>query len=459
MTRIVSAVAITACLFLVCAGIAPCEVPQSPVSIRVRTIVVETKEKADEVLRRLGAGESFTALAKELSIGPNAKAGGYIGTVATAELDEAMRNALVGLKVGDHTPVVRTALGYSIVQLTTDEYYNAGVQNYEMGHYEDAAKQLEKDIALNPDSALSYVYLGLCRAALDELEAAIEAYEKAITLNPSIAEAYYDLGNAYRRANNMEKSGAMYEKAIEMKPDFAAAHNNLAWLYAQEGKYLEEGVEHAQRATDLSPNNPVYIDTLAHLYYLQGDYVQAIDRIERAIRLDFKNEHYKEQLAKYQRAAAGEEPVPPATSEEEPAMPATAEEEPAPSPPPEPAAEEVTIEETVVVKGPDDQPVEVKAVRTGRQPEPVPGIKIQVLNGSPNPDAAESRAEWLRDQGYQVAHVGTADRSDWGRTTVLYRKGYLDLALEIAHKIEGNQDVEQLKTPSEYDVVIVVGKE
>lgn len=438
--------AIAGCVLFAGVCIALGQVAQQPANMKIRMVVVETAEKGREVLRRLEAGESFTRLAKELSIGPNAEAGGYIGTVATAELDDELRDALIGLRVGDHTDVIQTALGYSIVQLTTDEYYEAGVQHYEMGQYQPAVDALKRDIALNPDSALSYIYLGLCYAALDKLDVAIKAYKKSIDLNPSIAEAYYDLGNAHRRTGETEKAKAMYEKAIEIKPDFAAAHNNLAWLYAQEGKYLTAGIEHAQRATDLSSNNPIYLETLARLYYLQGEYERAIDQIERAIRLDFKNQHYKDELARYQRAAAGEEPEKPVVSKEEPA----------PSPKPEVTAQQ---EEAVAVKGTPEQPGQVTKVPTESRPEKLPLAQIEVLNGSPSPDAAESVAAWLRGQDYPVSHVGMADRSDWPRTTLLYRKEYLDLALEIAHKMQGNQDVEQLRTPSEYDIVIVVGKD
>jgi len=442
-------VAIAACVVFAWAGTVAGQVAEQPAKIKVRMIVVETAERGDEVLRRLEAGESFTALAKELSVGPNAEAGGYIGTVATAELEDELRNALIGVRVGEHTGLVRTSLGFSIVELTTDEYYEAGVQLYEMGQFAEAASQLQHDITLNPDSALSYVYLGLSHAALNELDSAIEAYLKAIDLNPHIPEAYYDLGNAYRRAEQSDKAGAMYQKAIEVKPDFAAAHNNLAWLYAEEGEHLELGIEHAQRATDLAPNNPVYLETLAQLHYLRGDYDKAIDHIERAIRLDFKSQHYKDELARFQRAAAGEEPEKP-VAPKEPEPPSIQEaaqpQEPAPA---GPVATETT----------DQEPAEMPREQAEPQREAMAVAQIEVLNGTSDPAAAESLAALLRQENYAVAHVGTADRSDWARTTLLYRKDYLDLTLEIAHKIKGNQDLEELKTPSEYDIVIVVGKD
>jgi tetratricopeptide (TPR) repeat protein len=45
----------------------------------------------------------------------------------------------------------------------------------------------------------------------------------------------------------------------------------------------------AQRATELSPNNATYLDTLAWVYYKMGDYEQAKKYMQQALSFDKNN--------------------------------------------------------------------------------------------------------------------------------------------------------------------------
>ncbi len=67
-----------------------------------------------------------------------------------------------------------------------------------MGRNEEAIKDYDKAIELNPQYAKAYNNRGKAKAKLGRNEEAIKDYDKAIELNPQLAEAY----------NNREKSKA-----------------------------------------------------------------------------------------------------------------------------------------------------------------------------------------------------------------------------------------------------------
>jgi hypothetical protein len=69
-----------------------------------------------------------------------------------------------------------------------DEYFNAGVQSYEAGQYEDAASYFDYCAQLDPANAGLFQYLGNAYYSLGRVQEAIASYEKALELNPDDKE-------------------------------------------------------------------------------------------------------------------------------------------------------------------------------------------------------------------------------------------------------------------------------
>jgi LytR cell envelope-related transcriptional attenuator len=60
---------------------------------------------------------------------------------------------------------------------------------------------------------------------------------------------------------------------------------------------------------------------------------------------------------------------------------------------------------------------------------------IMVLNGNGTPGLAAVTADRLRHFHYIVAATGNAPRSDFGRSIVMYRKGYEGEAIRLGHDL------------------------
>src|SRR6202022_2839672 len=85
--------------------------------VNLQSIVVETAEKAQQVLERVKKGEDFAALAKEFSIEPSASNGGYLGEVDPALLRPELREALVSLRPGETSGAIKVATGFVVLKL------------------------------------------------------------------------------------------------------------------------------------------------------------------------------------------------------------------------------------------------------------------------------------------------------------------------------------------------------
>ncbi len=75
------------------------------------------KAKAEGLLARAKAGESFAALVAEASESPSKASGGLVGPITAAELDPGVLKLIEGLKPGEVSAVFRTGGGYALLQL------------------------------------------------------------------------------------------------------------------------------------------------------------------------------------------------------------------------------------------------------------------------------------------------------------------------------------------------------
>ena len=75
------------------------------------------RAKAEDIRKRLEAGEPFAKLASELSDSGSKANGGLIGPIARTDVAPELLQEIEPLKVGQFTRVLRTARGYQIVKL------------------------------------------------------------------------------------------------------------------------------------------------------------------------------------------------------------------------------------------------------------------------------------------------------------------------------------------------------
>jgi peptidyl-prolyl cis-trans isomerase SurA len=92
------------------------DVPQSAQGVNVAADDA-AKAKAEDVRKRLLAGESFAKVAGEVSAASSNANGGLIGPIRREELAPALQEKLDALKIGDITDVLRTQRGYQILKL------------------------------------------------------------------------------------------------------------------------------------------------------------------------------------------------------------------------------------------------------------------------------------------------------------------------------------------------------
>jgi len=91
-----------------------------PARIQVRHILLGTVEDARRALFRLEAGEDFGSVAREMSIHASRNQGGQIAPFERGTYNKDFEDVAFPLKVGERSGIVKTDLGYHIIEKTDE---------------------------------------------------------------------------------------------------------------------------------------------------------------------------------------------------------------------------------------------------------------------------------------------------------------------------------------------------
>jgi adenylate cyclase len=113
--------------------------------------------------------------------------------------------------------------------------------------YDKAVAEAERGVALAPNVADVYGWLGIIYRTVGRWEDAIVAYEKAIRLNPIPPNFYlYGLGLAYAWTGRYEEAITVFKKAIHGHPDSLYVRVSAAAVYSLAGRDEEARTEAAE---------------------------------------------------------------------------------------------------------------------------------------------------------------------------------------------------------------------
>lgn len=200
-----------------------------------------------------------------------------------------------------------------------------GLFSHSLGEYDEAIKQFDEAIELEPNKATYYLSRGLSFDAKGEFEQAIDDYTRCLKLNPEMTRALCcragllaeigkddesikdaeasialdpkDPRNHQQRGGLMERKKEFaaairdYEASVRVDPEYAAGHNAVAWVLATcPDDKLRNGIRAVTAATKACKlTNWVSsgeLDTLAAACAEKGDFKNAVRWQTKVVEFD-----------------------------------------------------------------------------------------------------------------------------------------------------------------------------
>ena len=123
----------------------------------------------------------------------------------------------------------------------------------ELSKTQSAEQIYKKVIKLMPNYEKAYLNLGILQQDDNRLNEAEFNLKKAIKINPNSFQAYLNLGSVLKNLSKFEEAVAVYKKAINLKPNYAKAYNNLGTILVDLVK-LDEAEMVIRKAIELDKN-------------------------------------------------------------------------------------------------------------------------------------------------------------------------------------------------------------
>jgi tetratricopeptide (TPR) repeat protein len=146
----------------------------------------------------------------------------------------------------------------------------------------------EKAIELFPLLPDFQYFRGFSLVVKKRYKEAIETLETGLSIlldNPGLeAEMQSLLGESYHKTGAYDKSDKAFKRSLKLFPDNPLVLNNYAYYLALRKTKLDEALEMSLKSNKLSPGQASFEDTLGYIYFIKGDYPNALAWFEKAIK-------------------------------------------------------------------------------------------------------------------------------------------------------------------------------
>jgi tetratricopeptide (TPR) repeat protein len=185
---------------------------------------------------------------------------------------------------------------------------NIVLLHFEFEDYDSVSYYAEKALEIFPNQGRLWFMNGLGYYSINNFTSALKSLETAekyiIDDKRMRNDVLSTLGDTYNSLKQYEKSDESYEKALELDPNNEHVLNNYSYFLSLRGEKLDKAKEMCKVLMTIAPENSTYLDTYAWVLYKNGDYKDALEYIEKAIKGTESGvvlEHYGDILFKLNR--------------------------------------------------------------------------------------------------------------------------------------------------------------
>ena len=212
----------------------------------------------------------------------------------------------ISISDGDYTHLA--VLATEQVELFPDEisgYTNLALAYINLDNPLDAISILLRARDKFPKSFGVNYLLGSTYSTEKKYELAKKSLKTALSIDPESRPTKHLLATVYNYLEEWTFSDKLYEELVSSDKSDGQALNNYSYTLAERGIKLRTAMNMAEKAMELEPGNPAYLDTIGWIYFKQKKFEKALKYIEQSISKNPENavvlEHLGDVLMKVDR--------------------------------------------------------------------------------------------------------------------------------------------------------------
>lgn len=154
----------------------------------------------------------------------------------------------------------------------------------------EAIKQAQ-DLLQQPNNPLLRSEEAWVYAHSHQFDEAIKLYEQLLADFPQpqfrsiIRNVQFGLSNVYVLKGDMTRGEEILEEVYKESPNDIRVNNDLGYLYADQGKNLEQAEAMIRKALAAEPENAAYLDSMGWVLFKRGKSDEALPYLEKAIKI------------------------------------------------------------------------------------------------------------------------------------------------------------------------------
>ncbi|MBI3861351.1 MAG: tetratricopeptide repeat protein [Planctomycetia bacterium] len=138
---------------------------------------------------------------------------------------------------------------------------------------------------LRYQEAWVYSYSHQYDEAIEKLEKVIADFPQPIPqVREIVRQAQHTLSNVHVQRGDNRKGEEILEEIYKEDPDDEQVNNDLGYLYADQGKNLEQAESMIRKAVTAKPENGAYLDSMGWVLFKREKFEEALPWLEKAVK-------------------------------------------------------------------------------------------------------------------------------------------------------------------------------
>lgn len=161
-----------------------------------------------------------------------------------------------------------------------ERFWILGIEAANEGNTVEQERYYKKMTALYPNDERAITLLANLYFGQQKYDQAIKQFEMALKINPDFSQPYNQLGYAYRFTEDYDKAAQTFKKYIQLIPDDPNPYDSYAELQMKIGNY-DESIKYYQKALQVNDGFVASYLGIASDYNFKGDHAMARKTLQK----------------------------------------------------------------------------------------------------------------------------------------------------------------------------------